>query len=140
MEDWLGNELAEFLAGHAAKANGPPSQAISDRNFFHGRATLILKRAMAVHKIFLGEVGATMEPRGEWIVRERPVHQAIRLSGRSLRKDARGAFHCLGCAGGQQQAAQGVAGCGAVIVHCRRSPLKDCPPRSASLTSGFATA
>ena len=97
VEDWLGNELADFLAGNAARANGPPLQMVTDWEFFNGRAVKILKRAIAVNKLFLDRPGAGVGPRGTWQVVEHPVHQAIRLSGHQLIKDDRGAFQCLAC-------------------------------------------
>ena len=97
VQDWIGNEVADYLAGEAARANGPSLQRITDWDFFCGRATLILKRAMVVHRLYLGPAGATTGPRGVWRQTEHPVHQAIRLSGHQLCRDSRGAFQCLAC-------------------------------------------
>ena len=79
--DWVGNELADYLAGEAAAANKVSLQLESGWHFLNGRAVKILKRAMAVHKLFMEAVLASGgQARGVRLRQEHPVHQAFNAS------------------------------------------------------------
>jgi hypothetical protein len=57
---------------------------------------LILRRALAVHRLFIPE-DRPQEPRGVWVQGDHPIQAAIARSGHVLSKDRRGAYHCSKC-------------------------------------------
>ena len=97
-KDWLGNELADYIAGQAATENECSANMEGDWNFFRDKAMKVLRRAMAVQKIFIeAELATGKSVRGVRPERDHPVHRAIEQSGHQLVKDSRGAFQCLAC-------------------------------------------
>ena len=94
--DWLGNEMADALAGQAAEENSVSYGTEANWFSLQGRATRILRRAIAVHRLFLAEPGQHIA-RGVWVQGEHPVQKAIKESGHQLIKDERGAFQCKLC-------------------------------------------
>ena len=98
LADWLGNELADHLAGEAAERNLVSLNMSEGYGFLVGRARKIIKRAMATHRLFLEAPGSESKIRGIRIKQEHPVHAAIRQSGHKIVRDERGAFQCTRCA------------------------------------------
>jgi hypothetical protein len=96
IDDWIGNELADWLAGEGAKTNAVSLEVETNWFFLLGRAVKILQRAIAVHRLFLAEPGQLIA-RGVWERSIHPVHRAISESGHSLTKDGRGAYQCTRC-------------------------------------------
>ena len=96
IKDWWGNEIADHLAGVAADANRLSNQAEEGYSFLVGRATKILKRSIAINRLFMAEPGQ-LAARGVWPKRQHPVHHAIVASGHGLKRDARSAFQCISC-------------------------------------------
>jgi ribonuclease HI len=94
--DWIGNEAADTIAGDAACSNKVPLQLESDYELYSGRAGLVMRRAIAVHRLFMPEERQAA-PRGVWIQGEHPVQAALAGSGHSLVKDRLGAFYCSKC-------------------------------------------
>ena len=98
VNDWVGNELADYLAGEAAASNAASEEMTSNWLTLGARANNILRRAVAVHRLFMeAEQAAGGRELGQWIRREHPVHAAIKQSGHQLVRDQRGAFQCLAC-------------------------------------------
>ena len=124
--DWIGNELSDYLAGEAAEANKVTDAEEATWHCLQNRATMILKRAVAVHRLFMGDDGSNTV-RGQWIRPKHPVHCAIIASGHDLVKDARGAFQCLSCGqrSGARQFKEWLAGPKCVALSRRNGELFD---------------